>query len=56
VLNSRDAEIILHRGVETLKKQYQKAENAIFADEKRPENLTFQELRVYLKQVEDEIE
>ena len=52
----QDAEIILHRGVETLKKQYQKAENAIFADEKRPENLTFQELRVYLKQVEDEIE
>ena len=48
----QDAEILLHQGVEQMKNIYQKAEKTIFEDKKSPESLTFQELRVYLKQVE----
>ena len=51
-----DAEIILHQGVNRLKKRYQSAEIAVFHDEKRPESLTFQQLCVYLSSVEEEIE
>ena len=51
-----DAEILLHRGVEKLKKKYQYAEKTMVNDEKKPENLTFQQLCVYLDAAGDAIE
>ena len=47
-LSDRDAEILLHRAADRLKKRYQAAENKIFHDQKVPESLTKQELCVYL--------
>ena len=53
---NQDAEILLHRAVDRMKGKYQRAENMIFMDEKSPESLTFQQLRVYLEAVERESE
>ena len=50
-----DAEILLHGITDRLKRVYQEMENRIFLDKKNPENLTNQQLRVYLKHDEENI-
>ena len=55
-ISGMDAEMLLHQAVEKMKKKYQFAESLVIQDEKKPENLTFQELSVYLESAEDEIE
>ena len=51
-----DAEIVLHKTVDRFKKCFSALENRGFFAEKSPESLTFSELRVYLRHVEEEIE
>lgn len=51
----KDGEVLLHESVETLKTQLRSAEKAAKKDGKAIESLTFPELGVYLKHVEDEI-
>ena len=53
---NQDAEILLHEEVERFRKRFQTAEKNILREEKSPENLTFQQLCVYLNSVEGEIE
>ncbi len=55
-LSGCDAEIILHKTVNRFKKCFSALENKGFFAEKSPESLTFSQLRVYLKHVEEEIE
>ena len=55
-LGGRDAEIILHKTVDRFKKSFAALEKKGFFEEKSPESLTFSDLRVYLKHVEEEIE
>ncbi len=51
-----DSEVILHQTVDHLKSSLSKAETRILQDGKSLEHLTFEELCVYLKYVEGEIE
>lgn len=51
---NQDAEILLHQRVEKMKHTYQKAEKTILEEKKSPENLTLQELCVYLDSAEKE--
>ena len=55
-LSGVDAEIILHKTVDRFKKSFEKLEKDGFFTEKSPESLTFSELCVYLRHVEEEIE
>ena len=49
----RDAEILLHRGVDRLKQAFQRAEASALQNEKSPETLTNQQLCVYLNTDEE---
>lgn len=51
-----DGELLLHQAAERVKKQLQEAEKLINRDGKSLEHLTFDELGVYLRHVEGEIE
>ena len=51
-----DSELVLHRSVDHLKERLKTVEKALIRDGKSLEHLTFDEVRVYLKHVEDEIE
>ncbi len=48
----QDAELLLHQRAEQFKEQYQSAEKNILKDHHKPENLTSQQLYVYLNSVE----
>ena len=51
---NQDAEILLHHGTDLLKQKWQKAEKKMIQEELNPENLTYQQLRLYLEQAEKE--
>ena len=53
-LRDRDAEILLHRGADRLKAAVQRAEKAILAEGKRPENLSGDELLRRISEAYDE--
>ena len=55
-LSGVDAEIILHKTVDRFKKSFGRLVKSGFFAEKSPESLTFSELCVYLRHVEEEIE
>ena len=50
-----DAEILLHEAVDQLKKNYEFAEKTIFQEGKRPEDLSYCELREYLNRADKRI-
>ncbi len=52
----QDGELLLHQAADRLKNNLRSVEKAIVNDGKSLEHLTFEELGVYLKYVEDEIE
>ena len=45
----QDAEILLHQGVEDLKRRYREAERRIIGDGKNPEDLTVSQLKDYME-------
>ena len=51
-----DSELVLHQAVDRLKYRLKKVDEVVKNDGKSLEHLTFEELGVYLKHVEDEIE
>ena len=56
LIQGYDAELLLHQSADRFKSELIKAEKKIINDGKSLEHLTFEELGVYLKYVEDEIE
>ena len=55
-LGGFDGEMILHKAVDRFKKSFESLEKQGIFGEKSPESLTFSELCVYLRHVEEEIE
>ena len=49
-----DAEILLHRGVDDLKRRYQRAEESIYRDGLSPEALSAGQLKAYLVKAEED--